>query len=124
VRFLLDENVPSVFEELLDAEGHDIVSVKAVNPGIDDQQVWKLANELDPICVTFDKDFGLIAKTAGVTAKTGIILLRLNQGSLRDRALRLVDALSKHDQWVGHLAVVDQENVRFRKFGGAAKPSG
>jgi predicted nuclease of predicted toxin-antitoxin system len=124
VRFLLDENVPSVFEELLDAEGHDIVSVKAVNPGIDDQQVWHLANELDRICVTFDKDFGLIAKTAGVTAKTGIILLRLNQGSLRDRALRLVDALSKHDQWVGHLAVVDQENVRFRKFGGAAKPSG
>ena len=117
MRFLLDENVPDIFARRLREIGHDVVCIKATAPGIGDAQVWELSNRSGRICVTFDKDFGQIAKSTGVLPRTGVILLRLHKGPLAARAERLVEALGKHDGWNGQFAVVEEESIRFRAFG-------
>jgi predicted nuclease of predicted toxin-antitoxin system len=63
MRFLANENFPGAAVTALVASGHDIVWVRTANPGATDRQVLNWAAREERILLTFDKDFGELAKT-------------------------------------------------------------
>jgi predicted nuclease of predicted toxin-antitoxin system len=62
MRFLANENVPGAAVAALAAAGHDVVWVRIVAPGIRDPDVLEWAARDHRILLTFDKDFGEIAR--------------------------------------------------------------
>ena len=58
MNLIADENVDAAIVERLRAEGHDVVWVADLAPGVTDQAVLREANAKGAILVTADKDFG------------------------------------------------------------------
>jgi len=58
VKLLADEGVDAAIVARLRADGHDIVYVAELSPGITDDAVLELANADERILMTTDKDFG------------------------------------------------------------------
>ncbi len=59
MKFLLDVCVSSrSLEASLVGQGHDVLSVLAIDPKADDERVMELALEDERVLVTEDKDFG------------------------------------------------------------------
>ncbi len=56
--FLADESVDREIVERLRGEGHDVLYVAEMEPGITDDEVFERANATGRILVTCDKDFG------------------------------------------------------------------
>jgi predicted nuclease of predicted toxin-antitoxin system len=68
MRFLANENFPGTAVKALEMAGNDIVWVRAAAPGCSDQEVLAWAAREERILLTFDKDFGELARalaTAG-----------------------------------------------------------
>ena len=81
MKFLLDENISKNVAQFLTQLGHTAFRVKLINPGIEDYQVLRLANEKEAILITLDKDYGELIFKHGKSHK-GVIFLRLeNQTS-------------------------------------------
>jgi predicted nuclease of predicted toxin-antitoxin system len=58
VRLLADEGVDAAIVARLRFDGHDLVYVAELSPGITDDAVLELANADERILMTADKDFG------------------------------------------------------------------
>ena len=74
MRFLANENFPGDAIRLLELAGHDIVWVRTAAPGISDPDALAWAARESRILLTFDKDFGELAKVSGLPAACGVIL--------------------------------------------------
>lgn len=61
MRILADENVPAAVVTALQERGDDIVWIRTVAPGIDDQEVFRRARDERRVILTFDKEFGELA---------------------------------------------------------------
>jgi len=68
------------------------------------------------VLLTFDKDFGEIAYPAGVSAPSGVILLRISAPSPDTVAAVVVDALERYPGWEGAFSVVEDIRVRRRQL--------
>jgi predicted nuclease of predicted toxin-antitoxin system len=76
MRFLANENFPGAAVSALNAAGHDLVWVRSAAPGITDSDVLALAIREKRILLTFDKDFGELAKGWALPRTCGVVLLR------------------------------------------------
>lgn len=114
MRFLADENFPAGVVVRLTAMGHDTANVSSAAPGMSDQDVLSWAVRERRILLTFDKDFGELARTAGMPADCGIILFRVPAPRSAEDITRVVSVLDSRDDWVGHFAVVEPGRVRMR----------
>lgn len=115
VAFLTDENVDAPIVVRLRADGHDVVSVSDLAPGIDDDAVIEVANSQQRILITSDHDFGeLVFRLRRTTY--GIILLRLH-GLPFDRKTGLVSmAIAAHaTELAGSFTVIARDSIRIRK---------
>ncbi len=109
---LADENVPQDVVTALNADGHDVTSMRDVGPGSLDSQVLALAVSEDRIVLTFDKDFGELAFRLGQEATPGVILLRPRLRS-PDYLVRFARAvLAQGHAWEGHFAVAEEGRLR------------
>jgi predicted nuclease of predicted toxin-antitoxin system len=79
MRLLANENVPRAAVSTLAAAGHDIVWIRTVAPGATDAEVLALAAREQRILLTFDKDFGELARASGLPRNSGIVLFCLTQ---------------------------------------------
>lgn len=77
-RLLLDENFPHSAARGLTTAGHDVQSVTALAPGVDDLGVLAMAREQLRCLVTFDSDFGDLVFQQGAAPPPGIVYLRLH----------------------------------------------
>jgi predicted nuclease of predicted toxin-antitoxin system len=68
MRFLAHENIPGVAVAALSADGHDIAWVRSTAPGMTDPDVLAWAVREGRILLTFDKDFGELARNAALPA--------------------------------------------------------
>ena len=64
MRFLANENFPGDAVRLLQLAGHDTVWVRTAAPGISDPDALAWAARESRILLTFDKDFGELAKVS------------------------------------------------------------
>ncbi len=116
LRFLADESCDwAVVRSPRDA-GYDVLAVRDVAPGVEDELVMTLAAEEGRILLTEDKDFGRLAY-ASLGSSGGVVLLRFPIGARRQVASELVELVrARGSDLRGALAVVQPGRVRLRRL--------
>lgn len=76
MKLVADEGVDAAIVARLRADGHDVVYVAELSPGISDEAVLELANGDERVLVTADKDFGELVFRLNQVA-FGVLLVRL-----------------------------------------------
>ena len=115
MNLMCDESVERPVVERLRADGHSVVYVAELSPGITDHEVLVQANTLSAALVTNDKDFGeLVYRQRRV--HSGVVLTRLAGLSNDEKAAIVSAALAIHGaELVGAFSVVSPGQVRIRK---------
>ena len=115
IAFIADENVDAPIVKRLRGDGHDVVSVAELAPGIDDDQVLQLANDQQRILLTSDHDFGELVFRLG-RSTSGIVLLRLH-GLTADRKADITSAsIRAHaTKLARNFTVIAPDSIRIRK---------
>jgi hypothetical protein len=114
MRFLANENFPGAAVAALKAAGHNVLWVRLETPGALDHDVLALAAREDRILLTFDKDFGELARGSALPPPCGVILFRMPMPKAGDVGQRLADVISARDDWAGHFSVVEPGRIRMR----------
>ena len=114
MRFLANENFPGAAVSVLKSAGHDIAWVRTMAPGMSDPDVLALAARESRIVLTFDKDFGELARGSALPTTCGVILFRIPMPRPSDVGTRLADLITARDDWAGHFSVVEPGRVRMR----------
>jgi Domain of unknown function (DUF5615) len=114
MRFLADENFPGAAVDALIRAGHDVIWIHTTAPGMPDVEVFRRAARENRIVLTFDKDFGEIARSTSPPDTCGIVLFRLPMPLSGDVGTRLADILNGRSDWSGHFSVVEPDRVRMR----------
>ena len=100
MNFLADENVDRQIVDRLRRDGHNVLYVAEMEPGIPDDAVLDLANGEGALLLTADKDFGeLVFRLGRLTP--GVVLLRLAGLSPVSKGEIVAAAISQH---LGELA--------------------
>lgn len=116
MRFFADENFPGAAIAALQGEGHDIVWVRSERPGATDPDVLAWARD-QRILLTFDKDFGELARRSTVPPERGIVLLRVPTPKPGDIGQRLAELITARNDWAGYFSVVEPGRIRMRPLG-------
>jgi predicted nuclease of predicted toxin-antitoxin system len=114
MRFLADENIPGRLVEALRLAGHDVAWARLDCAGADDRAVLVKAVAEQRIVVTFDKDFGELAARSGLSAPSGVILIRLSLARPADTIRRIATLIDARPDWAGHVAVIEPGRLRLR----------
>lgn len=112
MRFLADENFPGPSVRLLRENGHDVVWIREVSPGITDPLVLERAQTETRVLLTSDKDFGELAFRIGLPASTGIVLCRLFDPDPSAEAKRILLLTQNDVEWKGHFSVIQGTKLR------------
>lgn len=114
MRLLADENFPGVAVEALRLDGHDILWVRTLAPGISDDEVLARSLSDSRLLLTFDRDFGDLVFQRGADASQGVVLFRFPMSS-PDAIARIVTAtIRSRTDWQGLFTVVEPGRVRMR----------
>ncbi len=114
MKFVADECCDEPIVDSLRSDGHDVVYIREIAQGSDDETVLDLAASQERILLTEDKDFGELAVRLGYPAY-GILLIRMSpadSAAKLDRIRKVLEAQS--DRLVGSFVVVDEAKARFR----------
>jgi hypothetical protein len=114
MRFLADENFPLAAVSALARAGHDIVWVRTAHAGISDVEVLDWVARESRILLTFDKDFGELARGSSLAVEGGIILFRLSMPRAVEAGERLAKIITARLDWAGHFSVVEPNRIRMR----------
>ena len=115
MKFLADECVDRQIVDRLGQEGHEVLYVAEMKPGIADEEVLNLANQEKSILLTADKDFGELIFRQGKIAK-GVILVRLAGLSPGVKAEVVTDAIKDHaGELLQAFSVITPVTVRIRE---------
>lgn len=105
MKILVDENIPVMTVEALRAQGHDVRDIRGSNlQGIDDDKLWRLAQEEQRLLLTTDKGFTQYRADAHFGALI-VLLARPSRHAIHDRIM-LVLSNQPVDSWLGLLVVV------------------
>jgi predicted nuclease of predicted toxin-antitoxin system len=77
VSLLADEDVDGPGVERLRQDGHTVLYVAEMEPGIADEAILQKANERQSLLVTADKDFGEMMFWQNLLSTGGVVLIRL-----------------------------------------------
>jgi predicted nuclease of predicted toxin-antitoxin system len=117
MRFLANENFPGAAVSALRKAGHNVVWVRTAAPGTTDPEVLAWAAREERILLTFDKDFGELAKGSGLPPKCGVVLLRMPMPRPGDVGQRLAALIMARDDWAGSFSVIEPGRIRMRPIG-------
>jgi predicted nuclease of predicted toxin-antitoxin system len=117
MRFLANEIFPGAAVTALEAAGHDVVWMRTAAPGTTDQHLLAWAAREERILLTFDKDFGELARGSELPRPCGVVLLRVPMPQPGDVGQRLADLIMARDDWAGYFSVIEPGRVRMRPLG-------
>lgn len=114
MNFVADESVDWQIVEKMREDGHPVIYVAEMDPGIPDEDVILLANQQSAILITADKDFGeLVFRQA--LATHGVVLIRLAGLSQSRKAELLSSALKERASEIPNaFSVVTPGMIRIR----------
>jgi hypothetical protein len=69
------------------------------------------------ILLTFDKDFGELARGSVLPLECGVVLLRIPMPSPANVGRRLAELITARDDWAGHFSIIEPDRVRMRPLG-------
>jgi len=115
MNFLVDEGVDRQIVDKLRQDGHAVLYIAEMAPGIADDEVLEIANEKGALLLTSDKDFGELVYRQG-RLMSGVILVRLAGLSPIRKAEIVASAIGQHsDELSSAFAVVTPTTVRIRR---------
>jgi predicted nuclease of predicted toxin-antitoxin system len=114
MRFLADENFPGAAVGALIAIGHDVAWVRTLQPGIGDRAVLSWAIRESRVLLTFDKDFGELARSSRLPQGCGIVLFRAPLKRPEEIGPQLARLLESRRDWAGHFSVIEAGRIRMR----------
>ena len=114
MNLVADEGVDRQIVEQLRRDGHTVLYVAELVPGISDEQILQEANDQQAALVTVDKDFGeLVFRLNRVTA--GVILIRLEGLAPETKATIVSYAIRDHEtELLGAFSVISPGMIRIR----------
>ncbi len=115
MNLLADESVDRQTVERLRQEGHEVLYIAEMEPGVTDEVVLATANERGALLLTADKDFGeLIFRQRLVSS--GVVLVRLAGLPTETRASLVADAVRSHEgELLRAFSVISPGMVRIRR---------
>lgn len=115
MKFLADENIDQQIVAHLRQEGHSVLYVAELSPGISDSEVLCLANKENALLITADSDFGeLVFRQGRLTS--GVIYIRLGSFSSEQKAAIIASAINQHgDEFTNSFVVISSNSIRIRK---------
>lgn len=116
MRFLADENFPREAIKALRIAGNDVAWIGSDAPGSSDAEVLAQAAREQRVLLTFDKDFGELARASPLPAGSGVILLRIPMPRPDGVGQQLADLIMARDDWAGHFSVIEPGRVRMRRL--------
>jgi predicted nuclease of predicted toxin-antitoxin system len=116
MRFLANENFPGAAVAALTAAGHDIVWVRNAAPGMSDPDVLAWAARDERILLTFDKDFGELARASSLPRTCGVVLFRMPMSNPANIGPRLSNLVVSRDDWAGHFSIIEPGRIRMRRL--------
>jgi predicted nuclease of predicted toxin-antitoxin system len=105
MKILVDENIPSITVHELRSLGHDVLDVRGTpQQGIEDAELWRLAQFQERLLITTDKGFAEHREEA----HHGIIVIRLRQPNEQRIHARAMAGFRQFEEreWPGLLLVV------------------
>jgi len=99
------------------AAGHDVAWVRNTAPGMSDPDVLAWAIRDERTLLTFDKDFGELARASAFPVTCGVVLFRVPLPNPGDIGPRLGNLLLSRDDWAGHFSVIEPGRIRMRPLG-------
>ena len=114
MKFLFDVGVGRVAERWLESVGHDVKSVRTLDPSMPDAEILAIAANEGRLVVTMDKDFGELVYHSG-KAHAGVLLLRMEDagGEAKREVLAFIVTHHSKDIW-GKFAVYQRGRLRIR----------
>jgi len=112
MKYLADENMPGPAVHLMRESGWDVAWIRDESPGLPDMAVLAKALKEDRVLITFDKDFGELARRHGVPASCGVVLFRLQTRNPQEAAEQILKVLASREDWPGHFSVVGATGIR------------
>jgi predicted nuclease of predicted toxin-antitoxin system len=91
--------------------------MRTAAPGTTDQHLLAWAAREERILLTFDKDFGELARGSELPRPCGVVLLRVPMPQPGDVGQRLADLIMARDDWAGYFSVIEPGRVRMRPLG-------
>jgi len=116
VRFLADENIPGAVVAALQAAGNDVARVRLESPGLGDRDVLSWAIRENRVLLTFDKDFGELARAKTPQGGCGVILFRLPMPKAGEAGTIISELIASRDDWAGHFSVIEPGRIRMRRL--------
>jgi predicted nuclease of predicted toxin-antitoxin system len=115
MKFFADENIDRQIVEVLRADGHTVLYVAEMAPGIPDDMVLDSSNRAEAILLTGDKDFGeLVFRQKKIAS--GVVLVRLAGVSPERKAEIISSAIKEHSaDFQNSFAVISPGLVRIRR---------
>lgn len=113
-KFLADESVDFRIVRSLRNDGYEVEAIVELTPSISDDEILKMAIELEAIWLTEDKDFGELTFRLRKPNK-GIILIRMSGLPIESRIQKLKEVLGKYlHELSDKFTVISSKKVRIR----------
>jgi len=115
LKIVADESIDKQIVDRLRSDGHDVVSIAELDPGIEDEAVLLRSRESNSVLLTADKDFGELVFRQRLL-HSGIVLIRLAGLKPETKAELVVTAFARHaDDLSLGFAVLSRRALRLRK---------
>ena len=116
MKILADESIDRQIVERLRKEGHSVIYVAEMTPGVSDDKVLETSNAEQALLLTADKDFGELVFRQKRHA-FGVVLIRIAGISPSKKCEIVSDAFNKHQTEIQKMfTVITPGYVRFRKY--------
>jgi predicted nuclease of predicted toxin-antitoxin system len=93
-----------------------VIWVRTAAPGLTDPEVLAWASRDERILLTFDKDFGELARGSTLPHTCGVVLLRVPMVKPADIGQRLATLITARYDWAGYFSVIEPGRVRMRRL--------
>lgn len=114
--FLADENFDLRLVDMIRKLEHKVHTIVELNSGIADDEVLQIANDLNAIILTEDKDFGELTYRLHKNS-CGVVLLRLNGVSIYDKIKILEEVIKNNlNDLRNSFTVINKTKVRINKI--------
>ena len=115
--FLANENFPRPSTTILRENGFFVKSIQEDFPGISDEEVIKIALELNLIILTFDRDYGELIFKYSKDNPPAVVFFREKGTSPEFAALSRINVLSNPDITLSNaFTVIENKNIRQRFY--------
>ena len=115
MHLLADEHIPLTSIRILRASDHNVLSVAADFPSIEDIEIVEIARREGRIIVTCDSDFGELIFKDRVERPSGVVYFRINRFKSDEPARIILRHLAEGTVFEGSFTVITRSRIR-QKF--------